>query len=313
MILANTPYDDVFRTLLNDCSRLIIPVINEMFHTSYTGREKISFSPNEHFLNQQDGSEEKRITDSCLMLDGDFYKRYHFECECLPDNTVSVRIFEYDSQIALDNSRIEGNKLIVTFPKSAVLFLRSNANTPDEMIIRIEAMNGEALEYAIPVMKTQKYTIEEIFEKKLLFLIPFYIFSHESRFEEYNSSEEAMEPLLKEYQDIEKRLEELRNAGEIDERTRHTIIDMSNKVLENIAQKYDNVKKGVHDIMGGQVLEYETKTIFNEGIEEGLSRKAKATAIKLFKKNTPVYEIADIIDEDITLVQDWIDEYAGLG
>ena len=71
-------------------------------------------------------------------------------------------------------------------------------------------MNGEALEYAIPVMKTQKYTIDEIFDKKLLFLIPFYIFSHESRFEEYNSSEEALEPLLKEYQDIEKRLEALR-------------------------------------------------------------------------------------------------------
>ncbi len=29
--IVNTPYDDVFRTLLNDCSRLIIPIINEVF------------------------------------------------------------------------------------------------------------------------------------------------------------------------------------------------------------------------------------------------------------------------------------------
>ena len=29
--IANTPYDDVFRTLVNDCSPLIIPVINEVF------------------------------------------------------------------------------------------------------------------------------------------------------------------------------------------------------------------------------------------------------------------------------------------
>ncbi len=28
---TSTPYDDVFRTLLNDCSSLIIPVINEVF------------------------------------------------------------------------------------------------------------------------------------------------------------------------------------------------------------------------------------------------------------------------------------------
>ena len=32
---VNTPYDDVFRTLLNDCSSLIIPVVNEIFHESY--------------------------------------------------------------------------------------------------------------------------------------------------------------------------------------------------------------------------------------------------------------------------------------
>ena len=31
MNMINTPYDDVFRTLLNDCPKLIIPVINEIF------------------------------------------------------------------------------------------------------------------------------------------------------------------------------------------------------------------------------------------------------------------------------------------
>ncbi len=29
--IVNAPYDDVFRTLLNDCSRRIIPIINEAF------------------------------------------------------------------------------------------------------------------------------------------------------------------------------------------------------------------------------------------------------------------------------------------
>ncbi len=53
--IANTPYDDVFRTLVNDCSPLIIPVINEVFGEHYSGKERIIFSPNEHFLNQQIG------------------------------------------------------------------------------------------------------------------------------------------------------------------------------------------------------------------------------------------------------------------
>ncbi len=43
MKLTNPPYDDVFRTLLNDCSGLIIPVINEVFGEHYTGKEEIIF------------------------------------------------------------------------------------------------------------------------------------------------------------------------------------------------------------------------------------------------------------------------------
>ncbi len=43
-------------------------------------------------------------------------------------------------------------------------------------------------------------SIEEIFDKGLLFLIPFYIFSHEKRFEEYERDEtklELLKPTLK--------------------------------------------------------------------------------------------------------------------
>ncbi len=72
--ITGTPYDDVFRTLLNDCSHLIIPVINEIFGEHYSGREKISFSPNEHFLNQQDGSEKERITDTSFIIEAEKQK-----------------------------------------------------------------------------------------------------------------------------------------------------------------------------------------------------------------------------------------------
>lgn len=40
MSVTSTPYDDVFRTLLNDCSSLIIPVINEIFCKHYAGKMK---------------------------------------------------------------------------------------------------------------------------------------------------------------------------------------------------------------------------------------------------------------------------------
>ncbi len=49
-----TIYDGAFRTILNDCRKLIIPVINEIFGESFTGEEEIQFFPNEHFIDQKD-------------------------------------------------------------------------------------------------------------------------------------------------------------------------------------------------------------------------------------------------------------------
>ena len=35
---SQTAYDDSFRTLLTDCSELVIPVVNETFGEDYTGQ-----------------------------------------------------------------------------------------------------------------------------------------------------------------------------------------------------------------------------------------------------------------------------------
>ena len=64
----NTPYDDAFRTMLVDCTRLVIPVINEVFGKRYCGNEKVILYPNEHYIKRRDGEEEKRITDAAFSI-----------------------------------------------------------------------------------------------------------------------------------------------------------------------------------------------------------------------------------------------------
>ena len=239
-----TPYDDVFRTMLNDCSSLVLPLINEVFHEHYTGNEKIIFYQNEHFLNGQDGKEEKCITDSSFEVMGERKRKYHFECQSTSDSHILIRMFEYGSQIALDDAETDGNVLHVKFPDAAVLFLRSSSKTPDAMQINIKTPGGEVC-YEIPVMKMQKYTLEEIFEKNLLFLIPFYIFTHEKRFKEYDTDDEKLKALVEEYRDIRDRLEHLMEENVIDEFTKCTIVEMSDKVMRNIAKRFPKIRKGV--------------------------------------------------------------------
>ena len=149
-----------------------------------------------------------------------------------------------------------------------MVYLRHNARTPDALTVEINTPGG-SISYRVPVMKTQTYTIKDIFDRNLLFLIPFYIFSHESRFKEYETDEEKLQQLCAEYESILKRLTDLCEAGEISEYVKCTLVDMSKKVIENIAMKYANVKKGVTSIMGGKILEYEAKTILQDRIRKG--------------------------------------------
>lgn len=271
----NTPYDDVFRTLLTDCRQLMIPIVNEVFQADYIGNEQIILRENEIFLRQQNGKEDKRITDSSFAILNEMgWKNYHLECQSVPDGTMLIRMYEYDSQMALKDSTLEKNILNVNFPQSAVLYLRHTKNTPDILMISINTPGGQ-VSYKIPVLKVKQYDIDTIFRKRLLFLIPFYIFTYENEFAEIAGDELLLEQLKDTYTVIARRLDMLCSHGEVDEYTRQTICEMSEKVINYIAEKYENIKKEVTKIMGGQVLEYEAKRILRQGIEQGVQQGMK--------------------------------------
>ena len=112
--------------------------------------------------------------------------------------------------------------------------------------------------------------------------------------------------------------------GSISAYMRKTILEMSGKVLENIAQKYDNVREGVKSVMGGRVLEYEAKTILNEGMKQGIKqgikqgvqqglqegeiKKAKETAWNLRALGMDDNTIADAVNVQVALVKKWFAE-----
>jgi hypothetical protein len=298
-------YDGAFRTILNDCRKLIIPVINEIFGETYIGEEEIQFFPNEHFIDQQDEADRERITDTNFTIFGKIPKKYHIECESsLPDGKITIRLFEYDAQIALDEGEVTEETLTVTFPNTAVLYLRTYKKTPDKMKYVIITPGG-TVQYDVPIMKVQTYSLDDIFEKRLLMLIPFYIFSHEKGFPEYNSNEQKLAELKAEYQEILKRLDELEQQGVIGAFDKRTIIELSGDVIKEIAQKYENVQKGVGDIMGGALIETSARRLKNEAENE----TKKQTALKLLKRGKQTVEE---IAEDTGLSITEVEQLAGL-
>lgn len=255
-----TPYDDVYRTLLNDCTSLIIPVVNEVFQKQHGENEQVTVLNNEFFITGEDGKQKERVTDSNFIIGNTCY---HLECQSTSDGTIIMRVFEYGSQIATRDSNMEDNVLTVRFPNTAILYLRQTKNTPDYMNICIKVPEASC-SYRVPVLKVQKYSLEEIFEKKLFFLIPFHIFTYEKNFPKYEKDEVKLAELTEVYEELVKRLNECAESGIISEYIKGTVIAMSKKVLEALTIKYTKVQEGVGKIMGGKILDYEAKRIRDE-------------------------------------------------
>lgn len=127
------------------------------------------------------GKNGERITDSCLGIRN---KLYHVECQSTPDNTMIVRMVEYDFAIALERADLTGEIAEMKMPRSCVLYLRHNSNTPDVLRMKVVFSNGQSVIYQVPVVKVQQYTKGEIFQKRLLMFLPFYIMRYEGKYKE---------------------------------------------------------------------------------------------------------------------------------
>ena len=166
----------------------------------------------------------------------------------------------------------------------------------------------------------QTYTLEDIWEKEIYLLIPFYIFTHEANFPKYNEDETLLQGLVNEFKEICIKMEELTQQGKMSELERRIIVELSKKVVDNIARKYERIKKGVDGIMGGKVIETEAKKMYNRGINEGIllgeengrsegeQNKLKELIKKKLAKGKSISQIADEIEETEEKVLELIEQ-----
>ena len=254
--MNNTIFDDVFRTMIEKMPYLAVPLINEVFHTSYPEDVKITQLRNEH--QQKDG---EIITDSCLLIGK---KMYHIECQSTDDTTMAIRMIEYDFAIAVENAEKQGRRYRIEFPRSCVLFLRNSGNTPDYLEADVIFPDGKTHVYSIPAIKMADYTKDHIFEKNLLMLLPFYIMRYEKKKHDMRKNLELLQILLDEYDEIRINLEkELTETGKAELYTNLTKLIV--KIADHIFEKEENIRKGIGDVMGGKVLELESERLKAEG------------------------------------------------
>lgn len=279
--MSPTPFDDVFKTECEKLRPFLIPLIKEVFGLDCTLEEDISIhgEPNERYLidGVKPANVSKRFTDSCLRIGN---KLYHVECESQNDGSILLRLAEYNVRIAIDNAVNDAtnDRVIIRLPESALLRLRSSENNPKISYRTIEyAYEEQSISIKTPVMNVQAYSADEIFEKKLYFLIPFYCIRYEKRFGHFSETDpEECDKIyleLKEYYDC---VYSKCVSGEITEDEARKLAELSRIILSHITADLDkDERERMVNAVGGQVLELQEDRWIKQGIEQGLEQGLK--------------------------------------
>ena len=251
---------------------LMIPLINEVFGTNYRSDRKIEQLRNEFF--EKDG---KVITDSIFRI-GD--KLYHIELQSTEDQTMAIRMIQYDFAIAAGRAEKSGSTYKIRFPESCVVYLRNNKNRPNKHRVLVEFPNGKIITYESRIINVQDYTSDEIFEKKLLLFLPYYIMRYQKEFAKIEESKERFEAFLKELESVRKRLERetvKKNKALLYKDLTKLITDISDYLLTN----QEKLRKEVHKTMGGEILELPSEKMMKKARREGRHEGEQKGGIKM--------------------------------
>lgn len=257
----STIFDDVFRTMLEKMPKLVIPLINEVFGTSYPEDIEIIQKRNEH--QTQNG---RVLTDSHLLIAD---RIYHIECQSTDDSTMVIRMIEYDFAISLENVQKENGRYRMYFPQSCVLYLRGTKKM-DMISMELVMPNGNTVEYTVPIVQVQNFTCDEMLRKHLLFLLPYHVMRYEKE-KDLDTDSKKRKEFLDEYEKIEKYLE-MKFLDHGNEKAYRDMIELMIRIADYVFREREEIKKGFGDVMGGKVLELESDKLIQRGIEQGIEQ-----------------------------------------
>ena len=288
------PYDSAFKTIAERNRELLVPMVNEFFGRHYPEGTKVELLRDEHHVRKGKQAGWPVLDTDALFRIGEML--YHIECQSTPDGIIAIRMVEYGFHIAIDGARrMPDGAWELRMPLAAVLYLRHNSRTPEAERVRLVLPDGGVAEYRVPIIKVQKYSLEELFRKKLLIMLPFYLFRYEKEFAEMEREPERRQKLLADVRVMEARLEAMR-PGKLGYAAEH-VAEFVDYVSRHLLEGYEQTSQEVSSVMGGKLIETKAYKAYLEGQADGEAKgeargeargeaKGLASAVRALMKNT---------------------------
>ncbi len=237
---------------------MVIPLLREIFPELPADVEIIpELMSNEHIkpaLDPEKEAYQKRYTDYCVKING---RIYHLEAQSTDDGEILFRLVEYDLLLALEKHRYDptGKRLILDLPKSALICLRKGR--PGKMKLdhaEVVIRHGDRqFSYQIPVLKVKAYSREELFEKGLYFLIPFFFLRFEKEIGNKNNARRIEHEMRLLASEICGAVE----SGQLSEAEAKELAACTRHLIRYLMRKRDaEEQERMVRTMGGQVLDY---------------------------------------------------------
>ena len=144
----------------------------------------------------------------------------------------------------------------------------------------MEFADGTHAEYTVPIIKIQQYTKDEIFRKKLYFLLPFYVIRYERDLMLIENTTSKKRQFLEEFEEI---IDQLRSSSDLDAAECCYLLDCIHRIASHILRKTPDLKERIDNIMDGKVLRLRTDVIIEQSLQKGLRQGKLDTYIELIR------------------------------
>ena len=288
--------DEVLKSLFNVSKKVLIEMMNSLFHENYDiDSTEITFENNEF------------VTDDYDIIRGDLFLKisndnkpyhYHIELQTKNDKTMVIRMFEYGFKKAKELSRCEDSsddETIIYIPKQLVMFIEENRNFKDELKMKLVFPDGQIVNYKVPVLKCWEYDDKRFIEEKMYPLLPLQIFKLRYEMDsikrrsngDKNKLNEAILNAKELAQIVANESKFLYDEKKIDGEDLHKILLAIGNLFEYLNDKYGDDKKLNEEVMNMTKTLYDPeveKRGIEKGIEKGEEKKAIETARIAIKK-----------------------------
>lgn len=182
-------FDSTFKKILTLSSKAVVNMINGLFYTSYDpDTAEVFYHWTESVKND---TLKTTLADTILVINNS--DAYHMEAQMTKDENIVFRVFSYGAGYADKTKEIsqdeKGHDIYqIHFPNPCIIYLNNvSESVPDTYSLSVDLGLDAPIIYRVPVVKLMNCSTEDINNRKMVILVPFFLLKLRERLSDKES------------------------------------------------------------------------------------------------------------------------------